>query len=363
MKILTLLHRWVGGFVGLLLATLGLSGAILVWEGEWIGLRGADDAVQQNSEAFASAVTVAANDAVDLSRITFASQEIGLHQAIYADGSGAYITQSGAIVERWGSNWERPELWIFDLHHYLLAGESGKLATGILGLIGVFFVLSGAILWWRTRRTFAFRLWPARLTRSAIVRQHRDLGILAAPLLLLSLITGIAMIFPSWAETILSPWSGPPATEQLTQEEQVQPTVNQWKAMLDEAGRRFPNAELRRLQFPGDDSGPVLLRVRQPFEWTPNGRTYLRFELDSGALIEIDDSARAATAQSVQEKIYPLHSGKVGGWVWKLVLTLAGLALTVLGLLTAFSFWFKKSHAKASQDRALFVSDTSTRIS
>lgn len=342
MKVLALLHRWAGGFVGFLLAVLGLSGAILVWEGEWIGLPGANDAVRQNSAELANAITIAANDAVDLSLITFASEEIGLHQAIYVDGSGAYINQSGEIVERWGSHWERPELWIFDLHHYLLAGEAGKLTTGILGLFGLFFVLSGSVLWWRTRGTFGFRLWPARLTRSAIVRQHRDLGILAAPMLLLSFTTGIAMIFPTWAETALSPWSGPPPTERLVPNSQSTPAKDKWKAMLDQAAKRFPSADWRRLQFSSDVGEPVLLRVRQPFEWTPNGRTYLRFEPDSAALIEIENPEHGATAQSVQEKIYPVHSGKIGGWVWKLALTLAGLALAVLGMLATFSFWFKK---------------------
>src|SRR5690606_36863012 len=43
MRLLALLHRWVGGIVGLLLAVIGLSGTLLVWEEYWIGLAGADD--------------------------------------------------------------------------------------------------------------------------------------------------------------------------------------------------------------------------------------------------------------------------------------------------------------------------------
>ena len=40
MKLLALLHRWAGGIVGLLLAVIGLSGTVLVWEEYWIGLPG-----------------------------------------------------------------------------------------------------------------------------------------------------------------------------------------------------------------------------------------------------------------------------------------------------------------------------------
>ena len=57
------------------------------------------------------------------------------------------------------------------------------------------FIVTGAILWWRTRRTFRLRLWPRRLTRPAILMHHRDLGIAVAPLLLLTAVTGTMMIF------------------------------------------------------------------------------------------------------------------------------------------------------------------------
>jgi uncharacterized iron-regulated membrane protein len=341
MRLLSVLHRWIGGLVGLLLAVLGLSGAILVWEGEWIDLPGADDAVRVHPGEMAEAIEVAASLPGGLSRITFASEEIGLHQAIYADGSGAYLNQSGAVVERWTSSGGRPELWLFDLHHHLFAGEAGKLATGVLGLLGIFFVISGAILWWRNRRTFALCLWPARMTRSAIVRQHRDLGVIAAPLLLLSFATGAAMIFPALADAVLAPWSSPSQPEQVPPGEQTPPLEPGWESMLKQAVRRFPDAELRRVQLPSRQGEPIVLRMRQSFEWTPNGRTYLRFDPARAALTEVEDPARSAPSQAIQEKFYPLHAGKVGGWAWKLALTFAGIALGLLGSLAVFSFWLK----------------------
>ncbi|WP_164255793.1 PepSY-associated TM helix domain-containing protein, partial [Stenotrophomonas maltophilia] len=88
----------------------------------------------------------------------------------------------------------RPELWLFDLHHHLFTGDTGETVIGIAGLAAILFVITGTILWWRTRRTFKFRLWPKRLSRPMIVMQHRDLGIVMAPLLLLSAVTGTMMI-------------------------------------------------------------------------------------------------------------------------------------------------------------------------
>lgn len=342
MKLLTILHRWAGGLVGLFLALLGFSGAILVWEGEWIGLPASDEVVRVDVGEMAKAIEIAASQSAELSRITFASEEVGLHQAIYTDGSGAYLSQSGEVVDSWASSWGRPELWLFDLHHHLFAGETGKLATGLLGLAGIFFTLSGLILWWSTRRTFAFRLWPSRMTRSSIVRQHRDLGVVVAPLLLLSFATGAAMVFPAQTETLLAPWSGLSEPEKVLSEPNSEGPLPHWESVLEEAVQRFPNAELRRLQFPSAPGEPLVLRMRQAFEWTPNGLTYLRFSPIDARLLEVENPARSAAAQTLQEKFYPLHAGKVGGWAWKFALTLSGLALGLLGSLAVFSFWLRK---------------------
>src|SRR3546814_9779106 len=43
MKLLDTLHRWTGGLIGLLLALMGLSGTILLYEHLWIGVPGAGD--------------------------------------------------------------------------------------------------------------------------------------------------------------------------------------------------------------------------------------------------------------------------------------------------------------------------------
>lgn len=149
MKLLSLLHRWTGGFVGVVLAVIGLSGTALLWEDNWILLDGANDAPASSPAELAKAIEVAIQTAPGLSRITFAGEEIGLHQAIYSDGSGAYIARDGTVIERWSGIWERPELWLFDLHHYLLMGEIGKTITGVLGVLLLAFSASRPA---RTRR-------------------------------------------------------------------------------------------------------------------------------------------------------------------------------------------------------------------
>lgn len=347
MKLLSLLHRWSGGLLGLVLALLGVTGTILLWEGEWVSVPGADAPLVQNVQAIGRIAEREA--AAGATRITFASEEIGLHHVARDGGAGSYVTQGGTTVASWSSQWERPELWIFDLHHHLFSGHNGELVTGWAGVFGLLFVITGTILWWRSRRAFEFRLWPRRFQPGPIVRHHRDLGIIVAPLLLVSFITGTGMIFDDATQWVLSPFgrieqSKPPEVEQAAGPAPV-------GAMLAEAKTRFPNAELRRLTLPTKAGQPWSVRMRQPFEWTPNGRTALYFD-GRASLLRVDDPAAGSRASSINEKLYPLHTAKVGGLVWKLLMTVSGLGLTLLGLLATWSFWFRKAKKRRRPELA-----------
>jgi len=341
-KLLSFLHRWTGGFIGLLLAVLGLTGAILVWEADWIALPGANDPViERVVQLGAISERAAADGAI---RITFASDEVGLHHVAKEGGAGAYVRQDGTTVASWASQWERPELWLFDLHHHLFAGHNGELVAGWAGVFGLLFVVTGTILWWRSRKAFRWRLWPRRFQPGPIVAHHRDIGILLAPLLLVSFLTGIGMLFPEATRVALSPFGN---LEGRSKPPEIEPARGPAPvtAMLAHAKARFPDGEIRRLTLPAKPGQPWSVRMRQPFEWTPNGRTTLFFDAQA-KLLKVDNPATGSRADSINETFYPVHTGKVGGLAWKLLMTLSGLGLTLLGSLATWSFWFRKAKRK-----------------
>lgn len=338
MRLLSAIHRWAGGLIGLLLALLGLSGAILVWEGSWVMLPGASDPVRQDVHAIARITARAASEG-DLARVTFASEEIGLHQLVRSDGSGAYIDQRGVEVDRWASQWERPELWLFDLHHHLFAGHTGETVAGIAGLAGLMFVVTGLILWWRGRRGFRPTLLPVRMAPGPIVKHHRDLGVLAAPLLILSLASGVLMLFDPIRQAVLGremrPEVEPPAA--------AAPGPGLIASALLASVERFPDARLRRITLPDRPGDPLLVRMKQPGEWTPNGRTQISFDSVTGKPIRAEDPLAGNRAAVLSEKLYPVHSAKAGGLAMKLLMTLSGLALALLGALATYSFWARRA--------------------
>lgn len=347
MRTLSLLHRWAGGLIGLLLALLGLTGTILLWEGSWIGVAGANDPLQENVPAIARMVEAAAGTG-RVERITFAGDEIGLHQLVYRDGGGAYVRQDGSTAAQWADQWARPELWLFDLHHHLLSGETGETITGIAGLAGLLFVMSGSILWWRTRRAFALKLLPRRIEPGAILRHHRDIGIVAAPLLLLSMTTGVLMVFGGAATALIGPDAAAPAEVAA-----IAPSGPAAEAAILQSKARYPDALLRRVTFPKTAGQPISVRMRQPFEWTPNGRTQLTFDAATGRLLSVQDPAIAGASASIREKFYPVHTAKVGGVAMKLLMSLSGLALTLLGSLAVYGFWLRKARGRRRKQRPL----------
>lgn len=353
MRMILLLHRWTGGLIGLILVLLGITGTLLLHADQLF--RPTAGAVRMITPLSDIAVAAEQSPAAKPDYIIFSSGNFPFHRVVMSDGSGRYLDNGGAVVSQWQSLWERPELWLFDLHRYLLLGHNGETIVGICALLGIGFVVTGTLLWWQHRRTFAPRFLPARLSRPAILRHHRDLGILIAPFLLLSFVTGAAMALKPVGRALVSPWSSaseikaataPPAGDMRPPAAQLD-----WAAMFADAKRRFPEAELRLLAFPRKAGDPILFRMRQRSEWLPNGRTNLWYSAHDGHLIEARDVRLLPKGLGVLDLAYPLHAAKVGGLIYRLVMTISGVGLTLLGSFAMLSFWVRARRPSTDKRR------------
>ncbi|WP_193753130.1 PepSY-associated TM helix domain-containing protein [Sphingomonas endophytica] len=349
MRWLSLLHRWTGAITGALLGLLGATGTLLVWRDDLTFVPHGADPLSRDPALLAHAVNLIAAGPQTPTRMTFASDGLGVHLVGFSKGTGAYVSQSGEVVARWSSIAQRPELWLFDLHHRLLLGETGETLNAIAGLFGLFFVISGTILWWRVRHHFHPRVWPAKMTPGAIVHHHRDLGLLTAPLLFLSMLTGVMMLLPSLTGVLLG--SGPRARPPEVLRAHHLPAHPDFGPVFAAARARFPDAEPRRLQWPRMPGAPLTLRLRQPFEWNPNGQTFVHFDPATLAVVGVTDPRSAGRGAGLREKLYPLHAGKVGGLAWKLATTLSGIAMTLLGSLAVYGFWKTRANIRAAARR------------
>lgn len=121
-----------------------------------------------------------------------------------------------------------------------------------------------------------------------------------------------------------------------------------WRRIVREARARFPSAALRSIALPTKPGGFITVRMRQPGESTPNGRTFLWFDPADGHLLTARDVAAMGQAARISAAFYPVHSGKTGGFIWRLAVTLSGVALTMLGCFAIVTFW---SNCRLSQNK------------
>lgn len=345
MRLIRLAHRWAGGFIGLLLFVLGSTGALLVFKDDWLRVvlpHAADARISDPS--LVGAALDRAFAAPDRPRsVILATDRLGVLRLNYEDKArGAYADQSGQVVARWDSLWARPELWLFDLHHYLLIGDAGKTLAGFAGLAGLGFVVTGVILWWPTRRTFVFAILPKTGKRPGLLKHHRDMGAWSAPLLAVVLTTGAILALPLYEglAQALSPGKNLKAAMAPPRHEggAFSPDLD-WPAMMTAAQARFPDAEPRIVSLPVEPGGLISLRMRRAAEWLPNGRTQVWFDPADGRMVGARDALALPLGLRVANAQYPIHAAKIGGLAYRLVIAATGLALSLLGSLAVLTFW------------------------
>lgn len=336
MALVRTLHAWAGAILALILVLLGLTGSLLVLREDWVKLT-----VPEARAAVAptAAVLGAAAEAVEAQAqprsMMFAGPHIGVHRLSYPEGGMAYAAGDGRILARW-TDTERVEQWVFQLHHRLLAGESGEVVVGIAGLAGAVLCLTGVIVWLPAWRSFAGRVWPKTMARRDLVGSHRDLGILMAIPVLVLCLTGGMIIFSETSKALLTAVA--PGGVEAPKPPKAGSGDVDWPVALAGAQAAFPQATLRLASWPAKPGAPAVLRLKQPAEWHPNGRTLVYIDPATSRVIGTVDAQAFGPGARVQNAVYPIHAASMGGRLYDLVVFLGGLALAALGGLGLWSF-------------------------
>ena len=103
--------------------------------------------------------------------------------------------------------------------------------------------------------------------------------------------------------------------------------------------------------WPKVPGGAATIRLRRPAEWHPNGRTTLTIAGDGTVLLERDAPA-APLAVRAGNALYPLHSARLTGsamaFPLRIVMTLAGIGLAMLGSLNVVTFWRSRTPGRTA---------------
>ncbi len=257
---------------------------------------------------------------------------------------------------------------IVGLHVELLAGRTGGIIVGASGLLLVLLTATGLVLWW-PRRLKQFGQALRISWRQGGIRfnynLHRAGGFYATLFLLLTALTGSALVFYPTTQRLIStvtatePW--PPPAPTLAKEQGVEASAAaSYREAMEAVNRILPEAEPTYLYFPEGPEAPVTVRLRTPPEWHPNGRSFAYVHPSDAEILRVDDAREAPWGAQLLQTFYPLHVGAVGGLLVKWLYVILGLSPALLSI-TGTIIWYQRWRAVAPSKPAPAATKENTR--
>lgn len=314
--VLRWVHRMLGLFAAFYVLMASATGGILMFKEEILGLAHPELQAPPTDPITQAERLSAVLEPGSFTSVKFPTEALPAFIVYQPDGGTALHDPHSLapLDDRLGLN--RAMDWLFDLHHYLLAGETGKIVSGAFGLAIAGLILIGLYLWWPWRR--GWRLSHARVqrpTRASRLAAHTTLAILMAPALLLASVTGAAVVFHEQARTLLVGLLGEkdPAVE----------AVRGPGSLSALTRSQFPEATARLYIPPSQPGGEARLRLRQPEELHPNGRTTFAYDPESRRATEATSEPESGAGNRLYNLLYPAHTGAIGGTALRLFLLLS----------------------------------------
>lgn len=378
-KGLTLLHRWVGLLAGLVLALLGLTGSLMVWQASldaalnpaWF--RAPAHACPATREPVAHTLALLSAHAPSARALTVvAPREPGAAYQVWEARQGETGWRTEHFIDpdcgRYLGSRERGALrldaahavpLLYELHSHLLGGETGHVVAGVTALLFTGLTLTGLWLSWPRSTGPRLKAWGQALRvrwQGPPARRwyelHRAAGLWLLPVALVVSLTGAALVFPNptrdGVAAVLPLQRLAKLPKASAEAGAAGPSLgpDAWLAVAQQA---FPNARWSRLTLGG--KGPVEVRLLQPGELRES-TGYTRVRLDrQGRVLERYDPLAAPAGNRLVDSFFPLHSGEALGLVARLLWTAFGLLPAAL-LATGAWLWWRRRQRRAAQPRS-----------
>lgn len=337
MRWLRLLHLYVGLALALFLLVLAVTGGALVYKDDFRRVRHAALAepvapadAAHHAQVFEAVARFFAGEAVwqiKLPRPDFAAYHVYLRH-----GGEAFVSQDGQrVIDRW--QWYTDPLALLtELHINLAAGRPGRIVAGAIGVATAGMAVSGLILWWPLRRRLSgASFMPRDLRRATLLRLHRDLGAVAAPLIVLFALTGAGVVFYGASRVLLNGIFGDsPADASQPRIEAMSPVGMATGRVIEIAQAALPGARLMSYYPPPEGSGVHYFRLRQAGEIHPNGRSMAFVDGTEVALHTAIDATVQRPGERAAQWLYPLHAARTGSEAYRLLAVAVALGLAVM---------------------------------
>lgn len=333
-KTLLSLHRWVGLALAALLLLQALTGVALVFRDE------IETIVHPELDIAVAEVRLPLQQLVDTARA--ARPQAVLQRTEEMDGGAilfrfaedghpyhvAIDPYLGTIVREGGlAAW--PGQFLFDLHHTLLAGETGEWIVGIEGVALLFIAITGPIIWWPGRKRLAsgFRIVRGGGTDRLLRSLHRAAGAALAVVVVVSATTGAVMIFKEQIRPLFA------AADAYVPKPSPKVDVRPGSAriavdrLIAQARLNYGLTELVEVRFQGKDAQTVIVYLRDEKSWRANAAKQIYFNAYDGVEIGHYVPSALPAGNSFIDWQFPIHTGSAAGVVGRLLILAGGLGL------------------------------------
>lgn len=352
-------HRWIGLAFGLLLIVQALTGAAILFREEL------------NRAIHADALTVvprgpampvqrmldmvrAAHGDAPVARIEYptTADEAFLFRLELGDGSHrrmVAVDPYRGVVTRDGELGDWPIEWLFELHHELLAGDTGAMLVGIGGIALLFLALTGPFLWWPGRggmkRGFSvtFQGGGYRGARDL----HRVGGVVFALLLAVSAFTGIVMVWKAPLQPVINLVVPTVAKPSVKVKERGDAALLPLDRVVAAAVDRYGGARVRNVRFPGGTGRVVTVFLEADDHPRPRASNQIWLDGYTARPLGTYEAAANPPGNGFIDWMLPIHSGEFLGTPGRWLFLFEALALAGFGL-TGFWMWIARRRLRAA---------------
>lgn len=366
------LHRWVGLVVAVVLATSGITGALLVVahpldervnahlhrsgiaHGQQWSDGAFDRAQRQLSSEFARAtLTFRLPRSADRSLKVYVRGG-GWDGEVFFDPSGHELGRRAQTEGFFG--------WLFELHSNLLAEDAGKLVLFAAAVAYLVLLVAGLIAWWPKRWQGALRIELRRGWRRWMSDGHRVGGAVLGVLVLVSVASGAYMAFrpiSTWVNAIAATPAADPPVPHAIDAAQHAGTANSAperapvSALMAAADRALPHGRLSMVVWPAGADQAVRVRKQLPDEVHPNGLSSVWLHPISGEPLRVVPWRSGDAGLTGFEYLYPLHIGELGGSVHRALVALIGWTLLSFSVSGPLLWLRRRRAARATHTAAI----------
>jgi sulfite reductase (NADPH) flavoprotein alpha-component len=357
-------HWLVGITVGVLLALMGFTGALMSFQDPILAALNADTRTVEVTGERLAMPALLAHTQVEAQRlgarvrtVTVPGAAEGAVRVLFLSGPSEIVRYLNPYTGDWQSGGARGEKFfeiVEEVHRGLitdrLGGEYvGRRVIDIAAILLVAMVATGLYLRW-PRRTTNWRAWfviDRKLRgRGFLYSIHAVIGTYVLPLLLLSALTGLYFAY-DWYGNILERLAGvsPVAEEQMQGKALVAPDIDKVWASVEQATASESLGQIA-VRFPKQGEEP--LRIQYLLTDAPHTTAFNTIKIDptNAQILSHERYAQKQTGARLLSSMLSIHKGGYFGVVGSIALMLSSLALPLF-MITGWMMYLDRRRVEA----------------